>query len=113
MYDVATIEHHDEFIEIFNLSDQDSIDITGWSFSDSSGVDYILPHRGGKKIAPRSFAIILDGSYFNNSATYDTILSDSLVILKIDDNAFGKNGLSNSNNSINVESIPKPILALP
>ncbi|MCK4559639.1 MAG: lamin tail domain-containing protein, partial [Calditrichia bacterium] len=96
MYDVATNEYHDEFIEIFNLSDQDSIDITGWTFSDSSGIDNILPHRGGNKIAPRGFAVILDGSYFNNSTTYDTLLADSLVILKIEDNSFGKSGLSNS-----------------
>jgi hypothetical protein len=96
MYDVSTNEYHDEFIEIFNLSYQDSIDITGWRFSDSSDVDNILPYQGGKKIAPRSFALILDGSYFNNSTTYDTLLADSLVILMIEDNSFGKNGLSNS-----------------
>lgn len=96
MYDVATNEYHDEFVEVFNLSDQDSIDITGWTFSDSSGIDNILPHRGGNKIAPRGFAVILDGSYFNNSTTYDTLLADSLVILKIEDNSFGKSGLSNS-----------------
>jgi len=96
MYDVATNEYHDEFIEIFNLSDQDSIDITGWTFSDSSGVDDILAYHGGSKIAPRNFAVILDGSYFENSTTYDTVLADTLVILKIVDNSFGKSGLSNS-----------------
>jgi len=97
MYDVATNEYHDEFIEIFNLSDFDSLYITGWTFSDSSGIDEILPHRGGMKIPPRSFAIILDGSYIINSSTYDTLLADSLIILRIEDNSFGKNGLSNSN----------------
>ena len=96
MYDVSTNEYHDEFIEIFNLSYQDSVDITGWTFSDSSGSDRILVHRGGRKIAPRSFALILDGSYFDNSTAYDTLLADSLVVLKIEDNSFGKNGLSNS-----------------
>jgi len=96
MYDVTTNEYHDEFIEIFNLSYLDSIDCTGWTFSDSSGVDNILPHRGGSKIAPRNYAVILDGSYFNNSITYDSLLADSLIILKIGDNSFGKNGLSNS-----------------
>jgi hypothetical protein len=96
MYDVATNEYHDEFIEIFNLSYLDSIDCTGWTFSDSSGIDLILPHRPVSKIAPRNFALILDGSYFQNSTTYDSLLTDSLVILKIEDNSFGKNGLSNS-----------------
>jgi len=96
MYDVATNEYHDEFIEIFNQSGLDSLNITGWTFSDSSGIDKIFPHRGGKRIPPRSFAIILDGSYIINSSTYDTLLADSLIILKIEDNSFGKNGLSNS-----------------
>lgn len=96
MYNVSTNEYHDEFVEIFNLSAQDSIDITGWTFSDSSGIDKILPHKGGVKIGPRNYALILDGSYFNNSTTYDTLMADSLIILKIGDNSFGKNGLSNS-----------------
>jgi hypothetical protein len=96
MFDVSTNEYHDEFIEIFNLSYIDSVDISGWSFSDGSGVDDILPHRGGTKIPPRRFALILDGSYFENSMTYDSLLSDTLMVLKIGDNSFGKNGLSNS-----------------
>jgi hypothetical protein len=96
MFDVATNEYHDEFIEIFNLSYLDSVEITGWTFSDSSGIDNILPHWGGNKIPPRRFALILDGSYFGNSMTYDSLLADSLIILKIGDNSFGKNGLSNS-----------------
>lgn len=39
MNDVATNENHDEFVEIFNLSVTDTIDITGWHFSDSSGMN--------------------------------------------------------------------------
>jgi hypothetical protein len=96
MYDVSTNEYHDEFIEIFNLSDRDSIDITGWTFSDSMGIDDILSYQGANKIAPRRYALILDGSYFDNSETYDSLLTDSLTILMIGDNSFGKNGLSNS-----------------
>ena len=96
MYDVATNEYHDEFIEIFNQSHQDSIKVQGWTFSDSSGIDNILVEGGGQKIAPRHFALLLDGSYFNNSTTYDTLITDSLVLLKIEDNSFGNNGLSNS-----------------
>ena len=96
MFDVSSNEYHDEFVEIFNLSGSDSVDISGWNFSDSSGTDQILPHRGGRKIPPESFAIILDGSYFNNSTTYDALIPDSVIILTISDNSFGKSGLSNS-----------------
>ena len=30
MYDPAGSEHTDEFIELFNLSQTDSVDLTGW-----------------------------------------------------------------------------------
>jgi len=96
MFDVSSNESHDEFIEIFNLSYLDSLDITGWLFSDSSGVDEILPTNNKTKIAPRSFAVILDGSYFGNSTVYDTIIPPSVMLFKISDNAFGSSGLSNS-----------------
>jgi hypothetical protein len=96
MYDVATNENHDEFVEIFNLSFTQSIDIAGWLFSDSSGIDEIIPYKGGNKLNPRSFAVILDGSYFNNSTVYDSIVPDSVLILTIDNNAFGSSGLANT-----------------
>ena len=96
MYDVNTNENHDEYVEIFNLSFFDSLDIFGWQFSDSTGVDQILSTNEKTKIAPRSFAVILDGSYFGNSTVYDTIIPPNVLILKISDNAFGRNGLSNS-----------------
>jgi len=96
MFDVSTNESHDEYVEVFNLSYLDSIDITGWNFSDSSGVDEIIPINGNTKIAPRSFAVILDGSYFGNSTVYDTIIQQNVLILKISDNALGSSGLSNS-----------------
>jgi hypothetical protein len=96
MFDVATDENHDEFVELYNLSGTDSIDITGWQFSDSSGIDMILPYRNGTKIPPHSFAVILDGSYFLNSSSYDKIIPASVILLTIDNNTFGSGGLSNS-----------------
>ena len=96
MFDVATNEYHDEFVELFNLSFTDTLNINGWTFSDSSGVDGLIPFRGGEKISPRSYAVILDGSYATNSQTYEEIIPDTVTILTITDNSFGKNGLSNT-----------------
>ena len=96
MFDVSTTESHDEFLEIYNLSYTDSLDVTGWQFSDSSGTDDIIFTNGNTKLAPRSFAVILDGSYFGNSTVYDTIIPQSVLILRISDNAFGSSGLSNT-----------------
>ena len=96
MFDVVTSESHDEFVEIFNLSYTDTIDISGWQFSDSSSSDEIIPAYGNSKLAPRSFAVILDGSYFGNSTIYDSIIPPNVLILKISDNAFGSSGLANT-----------------
>jgi len=96
MFDPATSEYHDEFIEIFNLSYHQSFDVSGLIFSDSTGVDILKPHKGGNNIAPRRFALILDGSYFENSDTYDLVIPDSVLILKTSDNSIGSGGLSNS-----------------
>lgn len=71
-------ENHDEFVEIFNLSFTDSLYITGWQFSDSSASDYILPVNADSLLAPRSFAVILDGSYFGNSTVCKRIIPDTI-----------------------------------
>jgi len=96
MFDVATNEYHDEFIEIFNLSYHDFIPVSGWRFSDSSGTDQIVSISGEAVIPPRCFAVILDKSYFENSLTYQDVLPDTVLILTISDNAFGNSGLSNT-----------------
>ncbi len=96
MFDVSTSEYHDEYVEIFNLSLSDTLDITGWQFSDSVGVDEIIPVNGNFKLAPQSFAVILDGSYFGNSTVYDTIIPPDVLILKVSDNSLGSSGLANT-----------------
>ena len=99
MYDAATNEYHDEFVELYNLSSVDSFDIHGCTFSDGKGVDYLLPKSGGSKIPPHSFAIILDSSYFEQplqSQAYNEIIPEGTIIFKISDREFGSGGLSNS-----------------
>ncbi len=95
MNNPATNEAHDEYIELYN-SGPDSINLTGWFLDDSLGTDQIIEVGQGMVLAPGQFAVILDGSYFENSSTYDALIPDSALILRIADKAFGKNGLSNS-----------------
>ena len=96
MFNPSTNEYHDEFVEVFNISEYDSISIDGWIFSDGQSTDMIFSHTNNKKIAPRSFAIILDGSYFKNSTVYDSQIPEHVSVFKIDNNSFGANGLANS-----------------
>ncbi|MGD9900239.1 MAG: lamin tail domain-containing protein [Calditrichaceae bacterium] len=96
MYDVDGSDYHDEFIEIYNLSPTETIDLKGWTMSDSLNTDKIADAGYGMLIRPGQFAVILDGSYFANSATYDNIIPESALIITISDNAFGSSGLPNT-----------------
>ena len=96
MFDLEGSDYHDEFIEIYNLSESDSIDLAGWYLSDSINIDDIIHAGEGMSLAPLSFAVILDGSYFENSTLYDAIIPDSALILTIDGGAFSLNGLTNT-----------------
>ena len=96
MFDAEGADYHDEFIELVNLAAYDTVDLSGWRISDSLYDDYIIDAGNGLKLAPHQYAVILDGSYFANSTTYDDIIPDSALIVAISDNAFTKSGLSNS-----------------
>ncbi len=96
MYNVQGADYQDEYIELFNLSENEAVDLSGWTFSDSSGTDLLVSAGFGMLLAPRRFAVILDGSYFANSSRYDDVIPDSALIITIDNNSFGSNGLSNS-----------------
>ncbi len=97
MFDPLASENTDEFVEIFNTSDMDSIDLTGWQMSDGTGWDKIVTIPDGKIIlAPRKYAIVLDPDYFTNSKTYQNLIPPEALILTIDNSTFGSGGLSNS-----------------
>ena len=96
MFDLEGADYHDEFIEVYNLSTTDSVNFTGWYLSDSTNIDRLTEAGEGISLAPLSFAVILDGSYFENSTTYDDIIPDSALIITIDGGAFSLNGLTNS-----------------
>ncbi len=96
MFDVVGSDYHDEFIELYNVSQTDSVDLSGWRFSDSTGTDELIDAGFGMKIAPGQFAVILDGSYFDHSGAYDDRIPEDALVLSISDGAFGSNGLSNS-----------------
>lgn len=95
MFDVPGADYNDEFVELFNCSDS-AVDLSGWQFSDSTGIDQITDAGEGLILQAGQFAVILDGSYFGHSTTYDSVIPPQALIVTIDDGAFGSNGLSNS-----------------
>jgi len=96
MFDPSGSEYYTEFIEIYNCSVTDTIDLTGWAISDSAERDFLLPESENMRLAPGRFGLILDSGYRGNSQIYDDLIPDSALILIIDDSAFGSQGLSNS-----------------
>ncbi len=96
MFDPAGSEYYNEFIEIYNISPTDTIDLSGWQISDSVDVDFIIFYEMGSKLKPQQYAIILDPGYFENSSQYENLIPPETLILTIDDGAFGSQGLSNS-----------------
>jgi uncharacterized repeat protein (TIGR01451 family) len=96
MFDPSGSEYYDEFIEIYNTSATDSIDLTGWQISDGSGTDLIIAFENGSKLGPQQFALMLDPGYFQNSTQYENQIPEQALVLTIDNNTFGSSGLSNS-----------------
>jgi hypothetical protein len=96
MFDPIGSEYYDEFIEIFNTSSTDSINLAGWQISDGSDSDKIIAHEKGAKLAPQQFGLIHDSGYFENSTHYVGLIPESALILTIDNSTFGSSGLSNS-----------------
>jgi hypothetical protein len=104
MFDPIGNEYYNEFIEIYNISTTDTIDLATWQISDSSDVDFIIPYDQGTLLMPRLYALILDPGYFENSQQYENLIPPEALILTIDDGSFGSQGLSNS--------YPEPIILI-
>lgn len=92
MFYNSTSIQNGEFIELFNTSNSDTIDISGWKIKYyTSPADPIIDAGAGTKILPRQFAVIFEGDY---SGGYS--IPSNALILKISDNAFGSSGMANT-----------------
>ncbi len=104
MFDPLGSEYYNEFVEIYNLSATDSIDLAGWQLSDGTDADVITAFDRGTRLGPQQYGIIIDPGYFDNSKDYEGLIPETALILTINDAAFGSGGLSNSK--------PEPIILL-
>ena len=94
MFDPAGSEFYDEFVEVFNTSETESVDLAGWTIGDGSEDDAMVSAGEGTVLGPRRFGLILDSGYLERSTRYDP-LSEDVLVLTIDDGAFGKSGWAN------------------
>ena len=84
-------EKNGEFVEIFNTSATQTIDITGYkiNYNNVSSNDNIVAVSGGLSLAPGQFAIILEGDYDFDAGIYMSMIPGDALLLKIGDNSFG------------------------
>ena len=96
LFDPATSEQSDEFVEIVNLSTEEWVDLSGWRVGDDSGDDGLIDAGQGLMLGPGQYAVILDGDYHGLSTTYDGVIPPEALVVTIDGTALGDAGLSNS-----------------
>ncbi|MBS4033164.1 MAG: lamin tail domain-containing protein [Ignavibacterium sp.] len=88
---------NNEFIEIYNLSENDTIDLAGYKFKyHTSNPDIFTDAGFGTLLLPQSYAVVFEGDYDINTGIYSGLVPPSALILKISDNAFGTSGMANT-----------------
>ena len=92
-------ETNGEFIEIYNTSAIETIDLSGYKIKYyTSSPNTLTTFIGGTQLAPGKFAVILQGSYNYENGNYKSLIHADALILKIITNNFGSSGMSNSFN---------------
>ena len=90
---------NNEFIEIYNLSNTQSVDLNGYKIKYyTSTADQIVDAGFGTTLLPNSYAIIFENDYDLASGIYNGLVPANALVLKIADNYFGSTGMSNSSN---------------
>ncbi|MGB5848811.1 MAG: lamin tail domain-containing protein, partial [Ignavibacteriaceae bacterium] len=86
-----------EFIELYNFNETESIDLNGYQIKYStSSPDIIIEAGEGTVLPPKSFAVIFEGDYPFGSGIYDDMIPPEALVLKISDNSFGSTGMANT-----------------
>ncbi|RMD95923.1 MAG: lamin tail domain-containing protein, partial [Calditrichaeota bacterium] len=96
MYNPIGPEATDEFIEIYNTSATDTVNLRGYRVGDGSLQEPIISPDSLYYLLPGQFAVIFDLDYLSQSNSYDDLIPASAKILAVDDKTLGSGGLSNS-----------------
>ncbi|MCO6447687.1 MAG: lamin tail domain-containing protein, partial [Ignavibacterium album] len=95
----APTSGNNEFIEIYNLSSTESVDLSFYKIKYyTSTADQITDAGFGTILAPNSFAVIFENDYDIATGIYNGLVPPSALILKISDNSFGSSGMANTTN---------------
>ncbi|MCK5147924.1 lamin tail domain-containing protein [bacterium] len=95
MFDPASSENTDEFIEIYNLS-EDVYCLDNWSLGDGDINNILISDAENLELDPGQYAIIFDNDYISSVKIYDDLVPSQALYLYIDGTSFGSRGLSNT-----------------
>ncbi len=88
---------NNEFVEVYNLSESDSIDLNNYKIKYySSQPNTIISAGFGTILPPKSYAVIFEGDYDLSNGIYHLLVPHNALILKLQENSFGSNGMSNT-----------------
>lgn len=91
------VSGNNEFVEIYNLSSTESINLSGWKIKYyTSTPDQIINAGFGTVLPPNSYAIIFENDYDLSTGIYSGLVPPNALILKIADNFFGSSGMANT-----------------
>ena len=94
MFDLEGSDSPNEFVEIYNYSDEDIV-FQNWVLIDNHSTDELIPD--GFTILPSNrYAVILEGDY---DGFYDDDFPEDILLIHVDDLSIG-NGLGNSQDSL-------------
>lgn len=95
MSDPVGSDHHDEYVELWNTSQQDTLSLDGWRLGDDVSLDLFVDVDNSLIIAPGDRVLVVDASYEASSTTYDSV-RELARIVTIEGRSFGRAGWSNS-----------------
>ena len=90
------LETNGEYIELYNSSNT-AIDLSKYKIIYStSSVDTIVEYKDGTNLPPNNFAIIFENDYDFTNGKYFSLISDTTLVLQIDNSKFGSSGMANT-----------------
>ncbi|MBI3125819.1 MAG: lamin tail domain-containing protein [Ignavibacteriales bacterium] len=90
-------ESNGEFIEIYNTSTTETVNLTGFKIKYyTSTADNLVSFIGGLDLQPGKYAVILENDYDYNNGAYKNLIPADAIVLKISDASFGTSGMANT-----------------
>lgn len=91
------LETNGEFVEIYNTSTTETIDIVNFKFKYyTSANNNFVPLSGGTLLGPGKYAVILQGNYDWTNGIYKNLVPTGTIVMKTSGNSFGSSGMANT-----------------